>query len=234
MVKSRLSPVARLRERVWEPICTRCGLETTPIPTKETHRHRPTSTYGTSKRGGEEVALVLGQAHKLPTIALRYLNTYGSRQALSNPYTGVIAIMGSRIRSGKAPLVFEDGNQLRDFTHVSDIVRANLAAARAPEHACYQAYNVGTGQSNAIAQIAQTLCDAMAPGMKPQISEQFREGDIRHCFADVELAKVNLTWQARVPFNEGIHEFLAWALRETPTDRSDEANAELREKGLIW
>jgi dTDP-L-rhamnose 4-epimerase len=229
-------PVARLRERVWEPICarTRCGLEVAPIPTLETHRHRPTSTYGTSKRGGEEVALVLGQAHKLPTIALRYLNTYGSRQALSNPYTGVIAIMGSRIRSGKAPLVFEDGKQLRDFTHVSDIVRANLAAARAPETACYQAYNVGTGQSNAIAQIAQTLCDAMAPGMKPTISEQFREGDIRHCFADVTRAKAQLGWEASVPFKEGIGEFLAWAQRESPQDRSDEANAELRQKGLIW
>jgi dTDP-L-rhamnose 4-epimerase len=227
-------PVARLRARSWEPICTRCGAEVSPIATTETHRHRPTSTYGTSKRGGEEVALVLGRAHNLPTIALRYLNTYGSRQALSNPYTGVIAIMGSRIRSGKAPLVFEDGKQLRDFTHVSDIVRANIAAARAPDAACYQAYNIGTGRSNAIAKIAEALCDAMAPGMKPTVSEQFREGDIRHCFADVTLAKMNLAWEAKIAFGEGIKEFLAWAQEESPQDRSDEANAELRQKGLIW
>jgi dTDP-L-rhamnose 4-epimerase len=227
-------PLDRLKAHQWEPVCTLCSKEVSPIATRETHRLQPTSTYGTSKRGGEEVALVLGGAHKLPTIALRYLNTYGSRQALSNPYTGVIAIMGSRIRSGKQPLLFEDGKQLRDFTHVSDVVRANLAAADAPESACYRAYNVGTGGSVPIHSIAQTLCDALAPGTVPLVPGQFREGDIRHCFADVSLARKHLGWHATMPFKEGLQEFLQWAREESPEDRTDEANAEMRAKGLIW
>jgi dTDP-L-rhamnose 4-epimerase len=229
-----LRPRARLQQRKWEPICSVCGAEVRPIATDENHRQQPTSTYGTSKRAQEELALVLGRAHKLPTIALRYLNTYGSRQALSNPYTGVAAIMASRIRNGSAPHIFEDGGQLRDFTHVSDVVRANLHAGKACASALYAPYNIGTGRSRPIAEIASVIAGRLDPTLQPVITGEFREGDIRHCFADVSQARHHLDWEARVPLEDGIGEFLDWAKYEKPTDHSDQANAELRSKGLIW
>lgn len=227
-------PTERLQARLWEPVCVICGEEVSPIPTAESHRLSPTSTYGTSKRAQEELALVLGKAHRLPTVALRYLNTYGSRQAMSNPYTGVAAVMASRIRNGRAPLIFEDGGQLRDFNHVSDVVRANLAAASVGEAAWYQAFNIGTGRSLPIVQIARIIAEALNPALLPIVSGEFREGDIRHCFADVGRAQALLGWQSTVRFEDGIHEFLRWASTESPIDQSDQANAELRSKGMLW
>ncbi|MBI4012746.1 MAG: NAD-dependent epimerase/dehydratase family protein, partial [Candidatus Rokubacteria bacterium] len=124
-------PAARLRAARWEPICEACGAEVEATPTPEDHPLHPTSTYAITKRDQEELCLVLGRAHGLPTIVLRYLNVYGSRQSLSNPYTGVAAIIATRLLNGRAPVIFEDGRQRRDFVHVSDVVRANLAAAAA-------------------------------------------------------------------------------------------------------
>jgi dTDP-L-rhamnose 4-epimerase len=227
-------PVARLRARVWEPVCPECGSEVTPIATRETHALRPTSTYGTSKRAGEELALVLGRAHGLPTIALRYLNTYGSRQALSNPYTGVCAIMASRYLNDRPPTIFEDGAQLRDFTHVSDVVASNLAAETAPEDALYEAYNIGTGRSVPIREVAAKLGAALGKSIAPRVTGEFREGDIRHCYADVSKAREKLGWQARVTFDQGLRELAAWASGERPHDATDAANDELRGRRLIW
>ncbi len=226
-------PKERLERRQWEPVCPLCGAEVSPIATLETHPLRPTSTYGTSKRAQEELALVLGRAYAVPTVALRYLNTYGSRQALSNPYTGVAAIMASRLLNGRAPTIFEDGLQLRDFTHVSDVVRANLAAASAPEPAWYEAFNVGTGRSVRIHEVAEALARGLCVDIRPAITGQFRQGDIRHCFADVSKAERLLGFRATVGFADGARELVAWARGETPIDRSDEANEELRARGML-
>lgn len=226
-------PSDRLRARKWEPVCPSCGAEVTPVATRETHPLRPTSTYGTSKRAQEELALVLGRAYGIPTVALRYLNTYGSRQALSNPYTGVAAIIASRVLNGREPTIFEDGEQLRDFTHVSDVVAANLAAERAPEHAFYRAFNVGTGRSVKIADVARTIARELGKDLSPRITGEFREGDIRHCFADVSEAEARLGWKARVDFASGAHELAKWARGETPVDHTDRANDDLRARGLI-
>jgi dTDP-L-rhamnose 4-epimerase len=228
-----LRPESRLLARQWEPVCPVCGREVTPIPTGEDHALQPSSTYGISKLAQEQLALVLGKANGLPTIALRYLNTYGSRQAMSNPYTGVAAIMAARLLNGRPPTIFEDGQQLRDLTHVSDVVRANLAAAGAPEDALYLAYNIGTGRSVRIEQIARALARELGRDIEPEITGEFRAGDIRHCFADVSRARSLLGWEAKVTFAEGAQELAAWAAGEQPEDLTERANAELRAKGLL-
>lgn len=226
-------PEARLVARLWEPVCARCGAEVTPVATAEGHALHPTSTYGISKREQEELSLVIGRAYRLPTVALRYLNTYGSRQALSNPYTGVCAIMMTRLLNGRPPTIFEDGGQLRDLTHVSDVVRANLAAEAAPESALYEAYNVGTGRCIRVLDIARALARSAGVAIEPQLTGEFREGDIRHCFADVSRARRLLGWEARVNFDEGVDELAAWAAGEQAIDRTEAANAELREMRLL-
>lgn len=227
-------PLARLLAANWEPVCAWCGAEVRAMPTPEDHTLAPTSTYGISKRDQEELSLVHGRANGLPTIALRYLNVYGSRQALSNPYTGVAAIIATRLLHRKPPVLFEDAQQRRDFCHVSDVVQANLAAAAAPEEALYRAYNVGTGRSVTILELSRMLAHELAREDIPlSASGEFREGDIRHCFADVSLAKRLLDWEAQIPLEKGISELASWASGQRPVDRTEEANAELRAKGLI-
>jgi dTDP-L-rhamnose 4-epimerase len=227
-------PRARLVAARWEPICPECGTEVVPLPTPEEHTLCPTSTYGISKRDQEELSLVHARANGLPTIALRYLNVYGSRQALSNPYTGVAAIIATRLLHQKPPTLFEDAQQRRDFCHVSDVVAANLAAVEAPEDAWYRAYNIGTGQSVTVLQLARMLARELGREDVPLSPlGEFREGDIRHCFANVSLAKRLLNWEARVPLEEGISELASWAKGQHPSDLTEHANAELRRKGLI-
>jgi dTDP-L-rhamnose 4-epimerase len=226
-------PLPRLRDKRWEPVCPTCGAEVAPMATDEDHALAPTSTYGVSKLAQEQLSLAIGASYGVPTIALRYLNVYGSRQALSNPYTGVAAIMTARLRNGRRPTVFEDGEQRRDFVHVSDVVRANLAAAEAPARACGAAYNVATGRSVRIVEVARLLARHLGVDLEPEVTGEFRAGDIRHCYADGARAERALGFRARVPFEEGIGELVDWASGEQPVDRTDEANAELRAHALI-
>lgn len=230
---------ARMRNGLWEPTCPRCALEkgkaveVQAVATTEDHRLAPTSTYGISKRDQEELCLTIGASYGLPTVALRYLNAYGSRQALSNPYTGVAAIMAMRLINGKAPLVFEDGGQMRDFVHVSDIVEANIAGFLAPEASCGRAFNVGTGRSITIRSLADRLANALSIPIEPEVTGEFRDGDIRHCFADISRIRQDLEWQPRVDIDSGMTELALWAAGETPTDNVEAAVAELRAKGLL-
>ncbi len=217
----------------WEPLCPSCEHEVTPVPTSEYRPLLPTSTYGVCKRDQEELSLVVGRAYNIPTIALRYLNTYGSRQALSNPYTGVCAIMAMRMLLGKRPTIFEDGRQLRDPTHVSDVVRATVAAADAPSEACDRAFNIGVGRPVTIVEMARALSRALGKDIEPEITGEFRQGDIRHCFADVGRACELLSWEARISFEEGARELAMWAAEQAPEAGTERANAELRRLGLI-
>jgi dTDP-L-rhamnose 4-epimerase len=232
-VTRALRPEARLRARLWEPVCPRCGAEVKAIATTEDQPLRPTSTYGISKRDQEELSLTIGRTYRIPTVALRYLCTYGSRQALSNPYTGVAAIWANRLLHGKPPVVFEDGHQRRDFVHVSDVVSANLAAAAAADAADYQAFNVATGESFTIRELASGLGEALGRSIPPDITGAYRDGDIRHCFADVSQAKTFLGWKSNVTLNQGIAELATWASTQRPEDSTDRANKELRERGVI-
>src|SRR5205807_2249600 len=154
------------------------------LPTDEDKPLYPTSIYAIKKRDHEEMALAFGHAYELPAVALRFFNIYGSRQALSNPYTGVAAIFSGRMLAGQPPLIYEDGQQQRDFVHVSDIVQACSLAIGAAA-ADYQVLNVGTGRPISVLQVAELLARELGWTGGCEMTGKFRAGDIRHCFADI-------------------------------------------------
>jgi dTDP-L-rhamnose 4-epimerase len=227
-----LRPRGQLERREWEPLCTVCARELTPIETKEDAPLRPASVYGITKRDQEELVLVLGRAYGLATIALRYLNAYGTRQALGNPYTGVAAIFAARILNGRPPLVFEDGRQIRDLVHVSDVVRGTLAAMDAPD-APGHAINIGTGRQIRVADLARRLARSLDSELEPTVTGEFRAGDIRHCFADTRRARELLGFEASRSLEDGLPELTEWVARQQVVERADAAIAGLRERGLV-
>jgi dTDP-L-rhamnose 4-epimerase len=222
----------QLRRRQWELICPRCGEQPAPVPASEDTPLRPTSVYGITKRDQEELVLVLGRAYGIEAVALRYLNVYGPRQALGNPYTGVAAIFAARLLNGRRPHVFEDGGQLRDLVHVSDVVRATVAAmdaARAPGHAI----NVATGRPLRVLELARGLADSLGSSVEPELTGEFRAGDIRHCLADTRRARELLGFDASRTLEEGLPELASWVAGQRMEDRGDEAVADLRSRGLV-
>jgi dTDP-L-rhamnose 4-epimerase len=228
---ARRSP-ERLRRRDWEPRCPSCGGPVAPAPTPEDAPLRPTSVYGITKRDQEELVLVLGRAYGLETVALRYLNVYGPRQALGNPYTGVAAIFAARVLNGRAPIVFEDGAQLRDLVHVSDVVRATRLAMDAPA-AVGHAINIATGDRVAILDLAGRIATALGSEVQPELPGEHRAGDIRHCVADISRAREMLGFEARVSLDEGLPELARWVAGQVVSERGGEALAELRSRGLV-
>jgi dTDP-L-rhamnose 4-epimerase len=232
-VQPGLRPPEQLRRREWELRCPRCGDRVEHVPAREEHALRPISVYGVTKRDQEELALVLGQAYGLETVALRYLNVYGPRQALGNPYTGVAAIFAARVLSGRRPLVFEDGRQVRDLVHVSDVVRATLAAmdaARAPG----RAFNVAAGRRVEILDLARSLARELGrEELEPELTGEFRAGDIRHCLADTSRAREELGFEAQVELADGLPQLAEWVAQQAVSERGDEALAELRARNLV-
>ncbi len=193
---------------------------------------RPASVYGITKRDQEELVLALGRAYGLETVALRYLNVYGPRQALGNPYTGVAAIFAARVLNDRAPLVFEDGGQLRDLIHVADVTRATAAAMSAPA-APGHAINVATGRRVRIRDLADRIAGALGSSLEPRITGEYRAGDIRHCFADVLRARELLGFEAQIALDEGMPELAAWVASTGAAERGEEALADLRARGLV-
>ena len=233
VIYPRMRSVRQLRESRWEMLCPHCGETAKPMPTDEDKPLHPTSIYAVNKRDHEEMFLAVGTAYKIPTVALRCFNVYGPRQALSNPYTGVCAIFSGRLLNRKNPVVYEDGLQSRDFVHVKDIVQANMLAMEKKE-ADYGVFNVGSGKPLAILDIAKILLEKVAPdaGLKPEIVNKFREGDIRHCYGDISRIRESLGYEPSVPFEEGIEELTAWVREQVAEDRFDEARKELEQRGL--
>jgi dTDP-L-rhamnose 4-epimerase len=227
----KLRPAEQLQRRDWEMRCEQCGTAAQPVPTGEDKPLCPTSIYAITKRDHEEMCLTFGQAYEIPTVALRFFNVYGPRQALSNPYTGVAAIFSSRLLNGKPVLVFEDGKQARDFVHVSDIVQAILLAVHNNE-IDNDVFNVGTGRRLTVLDVARSLAEGIGVDIAPQMVNQFRAGDIRHCYADISKIRRALGYEPRVRFEEGVHELVAWIRQEPATDRVDLAYRELAERGL--
>ncbi len=216
----------------WELRDVVTGAPLEPMPTPETKPLHPTSVYAVTKRDHEELFLSVGYAYRIPTVALRYFNIYGERQALSNPYTGIAAIFSARVLNSKPPLIFEDGLQSRDFIHVSDIVAANLLAL-ATDRADYQALNVGTGRATTVREVADLISGALGkPDLKPQVLCTFREGDIRHCYADIALARRLLGFEPKVAFAQGIHQLVAWVRSQKAEDRFEQAHQQLVARGL--
>ncbi|TFD55126.1 NAD-dependent epimerase/dehydratase family protein [Cryobacterium frigoriphilum] len=232
-IAPRLRSEAQLRERRWEPACTICGHDLSPVPTAESKPLFPTSVYAISKMDQELLTLSVGAAYGIDVTAVRYFNTYGPRQALSNPYTGVAAIFSGRILNGLPPIVMEDGNQKRDFVHVKDVATATVLALTAPK-ANGQAINIGIGDPVSISEVATTLARALGrEEIEPIITGEYRAGDIRHCWADPTLAKDILGFEPEYRFREkGVAELVNWVGSQTAVDRVSAANDELRKRGL--
>ncbi len=202
-----------------------------PVPTPETKPPTLASIYALSKFDQEQMCLLIGRAYNIPTVALRFFNVYGPRQALSNPYTGVLAIFASRLLNDKAPLIFEDGLQKRDFVSVYDIAQACRLALEVPE-AVGKVFNVGSGRQFAIRELAERMAAVMGKAIEPEVSGKYRVGDIRHCFADISLARHVLGYEPNVSFEKGLNELVRWLEGEKAEDRVDQASAELSARGL--
>ena len=230
-VQPKLRSLSQLFDRDWEVNCPQCDSKAEPIPTNEDKPLFPSSVYAISKQDQEQFCIVVGRAYDIPVVALRYFNVYGTRQALSNPYTGVCAIFSARLLNDQAPLVFEDGEQTRDFVHVTDIVQANLLALET-DRADYQALNIGTGAPISIADIARMLAHGLNKNIKPEITGKYREGDIRHCVADISRARTLLGYEPKVKLADGIPELLEW-VRQQQTAITTQATAELEQHQLV-
>ncbi len=230
LVFPRLRGEAQLLARRWE-LEAADGALLVPVPTPESKPLHPTSVYAVTKRDHEELFLAIGAAYRIPTVALRYFNIYGPRQALSNPYTGVLAIFSARLLNGHPPLIFEDGAQSRDFVHVSDIVRANLLAL-ASDAADGHVYNVGTGCPTTVREIAEQLSEQLGFAGRLEVNQQYRAGDIRHCYADISRIRKDLGYEPEVDLKTGMAELLTWVKGQRAQDRVQQAQAELLRRGL--
>lgn len=231
-VYPQLRPSEQLLDRRWELECPTCGSQLSPAGTKEEKPLFPTSVYAVTKQDQEQFCLAVGRSYKIPTVALRYFNVYGTRQALSNPYTGVCAIFSSRLLNGNRPMIFEDGEQTRDFVHVSDIVQANLLALET-DKADYQAVNVGTGVATSVRTVCELLAGGLGVDLKPEIVGKYREGDIRHCVSDITKARTLLGYEPKVSLAQGIPELLTWVRAQAAQDQVESATAELESRQLV-
>lgn len=208
------------------------GMPLTPIATPEHKSPAIASVYALSKFDQERLCLMIGRAYNIPTVAMRFFNAYGPRQALSNPYTGVLAIFASRLMNNNPPRIFEDGFQRRDFVSVHDIARACRLALETPE-AAGEVFNVGSGHDYTVCDIARRLAHILGrPNIEPEIVGKYRVGDIRHCFADISKMRSVLGCEPRVRLDEGLTELAAWLGGQAAVDRVGQASAELAARGL--
>lgn len=231
-VRPPLRTEEQLSDSKWELICPYCQEVLKPIPTSEQAERHCNSIYAMTKRDQEDMVLNIGKTYKIPAVALRYFNAYGPLQSLSNPYTGVAAIFMSRIKNNNPPVIYEDGLQTRDFVSVHDIVRANLLALEDGGYN-YQALNVGSGIPRTIREVAGLLASLYQRDIAPIITNKFRKGDVRHCYADINRIKTSLGFEPKIPFPEGMKELIEWAYEAESEDRFDQAAQELVHRGLI-
>ncbi|WP_375397993.1 NAD-dependent epimerase/dehydratase family protein [uncultured Sphingomonas sp.] len=219
-------------QQVWEPL-DRQGRPLTPVATPEWKRPNLASIYALNKYVQERTTHIMCAPYGIEGVCLRLFNVYGPGQALSNPYTGVLAIFASRLLNGQQPMIFEDGEQRRDFVHVTDVARAFADALVLPQ-AAGGTFNIGSGNDRSVTQVAEALAQAMGKNdLAPDIVGKTRTGDIRHCFCDTGLAADRLGFTARQDFVEGLAELAAWVQQQTAQDRVGEARAELEARGLV-
>ena len=219
-------------QKNWEPTDAQ-GRPLTPVATPEWKRPNLASIYALNKYVQERTTHIMTAPYGMEGVCLRLFNVYGPGQALSNPYTGVLAIFASRLLNGQKPMIFEDGEQRRDFVHVSDVARAFGDALELPQ-AAGGTFNIGSGQDRSVTQVAQALAAAMGRNdVDPEIVGKARTGDIRHCFCDTSEAAKTLGFEARQDFSEGLAELAEWVAEQTAEDRVAEARAELEARGLV-
>lgn len=220
-----------LKRHRWEPRDAD-GRPMRAVATPESKCPDLASIYALGKYDQERMCLITGEAYAIPTTAMRFFNVYGTRQALSNPYTGVLAIFASRLMNDAAPMIFEDGQQQRDFVHVSDVARA-CRLAMDVDAAAGQVINVGSGQPRSVCEVAQRLAHVMGrDGITPVVTRKYRVGDIRHCFADISAAERLLGYRPATSFEEGLVELTGWLGTQRAHDRVMEASSELERRGL--
>ena len=224
-------PIEQLKEHHWE-LRDDDGAPLAPRPTDEEKPLDPTSIYALTKADQEKMVLQVGAAYGISSVALRFFNIYGPRQALSNPYTGVAAIFSARLLNGEPPLIYEDGGQRRDFVSVHDIVQGLLLAAE-KEAAVGKAVNIGSGRAVSVREVADTLASVMGSEVEPRVTGKYRVGDIRNCFADISLAREVLGYEPRVSFEAGMQELVGWLQEQERPESAVEAHAaELAARGL--
>jgi len=222
----------QLKKKQWELRCPKCSRIVKPVATDEKQEQQCNSIYAITKKVQEDMVLSIGRTYNIPTVALRFFNVYGPRQALSNPYTGVCAIFISRIKNNHPPVIYEDGLQTRDFVSVHDIVDANILAMNKKE-ADYQTFNVGSGVPISIREIAEVLSRLYKKSISPKITNQYRKGDIRHCFSDITKIKKTLGFKPKITFRDGMKELIEWSKTERAKDGFRKAKLELKRKGLL-
>jgi dTDP-L-rhamnose 4-epimerase len=223
--------VQQLKNHEWEVRNNRNEV-LKPVPTPETKNPTLASVYALSKFDQERMCLMVGRAYGIPTVAMRFFNVYGTRQALSNPYTGVLAIFASRLLNNKPPMIFEDGLQQRDFVSVYDIAQACRLAMEVPD-AAYRVFNVGSGEPRTVLSVALQMAKGMGKShIEPQVSGKYRVGDIRHCFADIKTTRRVLGYQPKMTFDKGLEELSEWLRGQVAVDHVESARAELDSRGL--
>jgi len=216
----------------WDPLDD-AGRPLLPLPTPETKRPNLASVYALGKYAQERMTITLAAAYGMEGVALRLFNVYGPGQALSNPYTGVLAIFASRLANGQPPMIFEDGAQRRDFVHVRDVARAFVAALEHPR-ASGQVYNFGSGNERTVREVAELLARAMRrQDVAPEILGKGRTGDVRHCFADLTKIHDELGVAPREDFARGLEEFAEWVACQSASDHVPQARRELEIRGLV-
>ncbi|MHB8283259.1 MAG: NAD-dependent epimerase/dehydratase family protein [Caulobacteraceae bacterium] len=221
----------RNADGTWDPQ-DETGAALTPVPTPESKRPGLKSVYAIGKYVQERLTLTLAPAYGMEGVALRLWNAYGPGQALSNPYTGVLAIFASRLLNGQSPMIFEDGQQRRDFVHVSDVARAFTLALDNPK-AVGETFNIGSGEDRTVTDVAARLAEAMGVKAQPEIIAQMRLGDIRHCIPDLTKAHEVLNYRAQQDFTAGLAELAEWVARQESEDRVADARRELELRGLV-
>ena len=229
VVEDASRPLQQLKNSDWELYSD--GQPLKPIATPESKKPSLASVYALSKYDQEVMSLICGKAYNIPTVALRFFNVYGTRQALSNPYTGVLAIFASRYLNNKAPLIFEDGEQKRDFVSVKDVAKACRLALEV-EEAAYEVFNIGSGNSYTVNEIASKLSKTMGVEVEQNVTGEYRVGDIRHCFGDISKAKRILGFEPEVNFEDGLRELAEWLEEQVAVDNVDQAKEELAARGL--
>jgi dTDP-L-rhamnose 4-epimerase len=223
--------MAQLKRGEWE-LRDLAGEPLVPMPTNEAKPPSLSSIYALNKYAQERMALIVGKAYGIPTVALRFFNVFGPNQALSNPYTGVLAIFAARLLNGRSPLVFEDGLQRRDFVHVDDVARACVLALETGH--TDDAFNVGSGVDRTILSVGADLARVMGrPSLAPHVTGKYRAGDIRHCFADLNKSRARLGFEPRVSFDDGLGELASYLEDKIADDRAEKATEELLQRGLV-
>jgi dTDP-L-rhamnose 4-epimerase len=220
----------QLKRGLWEPR-DGSGRVAEAIPTDESKPPSMLSIYALSKYDQERLCLIVGDAYDIPAVALRFFNAYGPHQALSNPYSGVLAIFATRLLNERPPLIFEDGEQRRDFVYAGDVAEACRLALEVDD-AVGQAFNIGSGRPVTIKQAARLLADTLGVPIEPEITGECRIGDVRHCFPDISAALRVLGYQPRTQLREGLSELVTWLKGRVAVDRVGEARAALAARGL--